>query len=331
MNKVDDALNLWVFGPGFGEFVVVHVPPDGWLAIDGCVANKESWPQRFFEDLDFIPTHVLLTHPHQDHAAGIVELIDDATGDELSTWPRLGVLEPYVATPAVPDVELGFHGQDANGVLTAMRTRWTRRPACKWSLTVGSREQIGTGKALVLSPEPGPGSRDPNERATALELVWQNTRLVIGADLVETPGHGWSRALHRRPQARQYHALKVPHHGSPAALHVPLLQRQEGEDEAAYVLTPYSKGHKLPDFGETGGIATLLRHSGEVLMTGLPEKYALQSRRPRQWTRAELETAKRPIAAAEPVGEFPSCYVQLAFDAQGKLLQRHCAGVCVTR
>lgn len=332
MTRHEGLLNVWVFGPGYGEFVVVHVPPTGWLAVDGCSAGGgDGWPRRFFEAQDVTPTHILMTHPHHDHATGLVELIDDATpATDTGSWPLLGVLEPAAHPPAVPDLEAGFHGQEANLVLSAMRDRWARSSKCRWDLTVGAPKPLGAGAVTVLSPA-GPTGGDPNERSTALEVEWGEMRVVLGADLVEDPGSGWSQVLAVRPRARRHLALKVPHHGSPKALHEPLLERSAREPESVPVLTPYSKGLKLPHFGADSGVEVLLRHSRAVLMTALPQRYATQAREPRTFTRAELEAASRPIAPVEPVDGFPSCFVQLAFDSSGVEKHRTTTGVTVTR
>jgi hypothetical protein len=66
-------------------------------------------------------------------------------------------------------------------------------------------------------------------------------------------------------------------------------------------------------------------------MTGLPQKYDTPSRETRTFTRAELNAAFKPIAPVEPVGDFPSCFVQLAFDSCGKERHRKTVGVTVTR
>lgn len=329
MTLVEGLLNLWVFGPGYGEFIVVHVPPAGWLAVDGCTAGSESWPQRFFEDQAVRPTHILMTHPHQDHAAGLVELIDDTTWGAPATWPLLGVLEPPALVPPVPNVEAGFHGQEADAVLTAMRTWWQAQPQTRWDLSPGVPHPIGDGVARVLSPTGATGG-DPNERSTALELEWQGTRIVLGADLVETPGEGWSKALAHRPTARAHVALKVPHHGSPRALHPPLLARLPGETPSVPVVTPYSRGRKLPHFDPASGVATLLQHSPQVLLTALPQKYELQARHPRTFTTAELLAGHQPIAEAERVDGFPSCWVHLVFGPQGQLHASNTAGLTIT-
>jgi hypothetical protein len=330
MTLVDGFLNVWVFGPGYGEFIVVHVPPHGWLAVDGCVAADESWPQRFFEEQSVLPTHILLTHPHQDHAAGLVELIDDATLGSPASWPLLGVLEPPLRLPAVPNVEAGFHGQDADGVLSAMRTRWQQQPQTRWNLTPGVSRALGSGVATVLSPV-GMTGGDPNERSTALEIEWEGTRVVLGADLVESPGKGWSRVLAARSSARSHVGLKVPHHGSPKALHPPLLQRLANESPSLPVLTPYSKGLKLPHFDASSGVAMLLEHSPQVLLTALPQRYSLQSRNPRRFALSELAAGHRPVSDAERVGAFPSCWVHLVFAPGGQLRSSDTTGLTITR
>jgi glyoxylase-like metal-dependent hydrolase (beta-lactamase superfamily II) len=83
-----NELEICVFGPGYGESIVIHIPGIGWGVIDSCVgnANGESFvvPLQYlieilkpnFPKLAF----VLLTHPHEDHYKGLDKVIDEYPG-----------------------------------------------------------------------------------------------------------------------------------------------------------------------------------------------------------------------------------------------------------
>lgn len=323
MNKVDGKLNLWVFGPGVGELIVVHVPPDGWLSIDGCSADGEAYGPRFFEDLNVAPTHILMTHPHLDHARGIQRLIEAHTGGITTSWPRLGALVPPRTPSTKGASQASFDGKVANAVLNAMVTRWKRSPTCKWEPKAGTVEPVGNGEVRILSPEPGVLPPNPpmgfnwNLAATALAVEWEGQRLVLASDLIETPGGGWTSALKAYPTLREHSGLKIAHHGSLEAQHEPLLRRQKGEVEVVLFGTPFAS-EELPRFKRGEGAEVLLRHSKKLILTGLPQKFETQSKRPRQWPRSRLEKLRKPIAPDDPVGPFPWCYVKLIVDSAGK-------------
>ena len=97
-----DCLNLWLFGPGFGELVLVCAPPGRWLVVDGCNGGDDlGYAQRALDALGAKPSLVLLSHPHKDHADGLREVIERATqaGDlPRSSVPVVGVgkqLRPF--------------------------------------------------------------------------------------------------------------------------------------------------------------------------------------------------------------------------------------------
>lgn len=137
MKLVSNVLNLWVFGPGVGEFIVVHVPPDGWLSIDGCSADSAQWPLEFFKQQKVSPTHILMTHPHADHARGVQSLVEHFTTG-FGPWPRLGLVAPPRRKVGPGATQSVFDTKLANGVLSAMKTRWRRQAATKWEPRAGS-------------------------------------------------------------------------------------------------------------------------------------------------------------------------------------------------
>lgn len=238
-------------------------------------------------------------------------------------WPRLGLMVPPSRRVPRGASQAGYDGKVAAGVLAAMKTRWRRRPSCRWTPDVGSVEPLGAGRLHVLSPELAAlnASRgkqfDWNRLATALALEWSNQRLILASDLVETPGAGWTSVLKRMPRAREHIVLKVAHHGSLKAQHVPLLARLSGEAKVIVLATPYAS-EDLPRFERNQGADVLLRHSGKLLLTGLPQKFETQNKIPRQWKRSRLNQMKKPIASDDEVGPFPACYLQLVLDATGK-------------
>ncbi|HYE35376.1 MBL fold metallo-hydrolase [Methylocaldum sp.] len=80
-----DELEVSVFGPGYGESVLIHVGSGIWLAIDSCIdpVTGRSAPLGYLESLDIDPKTaidlVVASHWHADHIRGLHELFSTAS------------------------------------------------------------------------------------------------------------------------------------------------------------------------------------------------------------------------------------------------------------
>ena len=84
-----DQIEICVFGPGYGESIVLHIPQIGWGIIDSCTAkiNKSTivLPLQYLLEL-LAPysypklSFILLTHPHEDHYKGLNNIITKYPG-----------------------------------------------------------------------------------------------------------------------------------------------------------------------------------------------------------------------------------------------------------
>ena len=72
-----DELEVSLFGPGFGECVVVHAGCGEWIIIDSCVGADGQTPaaldylKRIGVDLAAAVKRVVATHWHNDHVRGL--------------------------------------------------------------------------------------------------------------------------------------------------------------------------------------------------------------------------------------------------------------------
>jgi hypothetical protein len=195
-----DHLTVFVFGPGLGELILVRVPPDVWMVVDGC-ASGDGYAQRVLDRYQARPQLVVLTHPHEDHSKGLADVIVRATPrDRKNEWPRIGMVLPPGGggTGRSDEYIAGITEQ----VISAVEARWREFPACKWEMLVGDVERLGEATVRVLSPEAAVratqlalwsnGERfDHNVISSALLLEWKGRRVVLGSDLVEVPRNGW--------------------------------------------------------------------------------------------------------------------------------------------
>src|SRR6187399_53781 len=68
----DSDIEVSIFGPGFGECIIVHIGGGRWIVIDSCVDRSRGIPAclGYFQDIGVDPLTVeliLVTHWHDDH------------------------------------------------------------------------------------------------------------------------------------------------------------------------------------------------------------------------------------------------------------------------
>lgn len=270
----DDAVGVFVFGPGFGESIAVRVPPGRWLVIDS-LGEPQSSDARVVPALDLIRAAnertdiVVYTHPHLDHAVGMPQLVGAQRSGHIGCWFARPLTPPDVEDA---DREQTVRRSVATTAALAIVDSWERGLTQEWTLEVGSRLPLGEGSVRALSPSEEvrerisqEGVTDPNALSTALEVRWRNARVILGADL---PKAGWSDVAETcTPPANEHAALKVPHHTSEGSFDASFTV-SSGRSRL-WVATPYDRGRKLPDFGAGGGLEQFLGAGEEIHLTAL--------------------------------------------------------------
>lgn len=321
-----DHLAIFAFGPGIGELVLVRVPPDLWLVLDGCGAGDADYAPAVLEHYGHARPHIIvLTHPHDDHSRGLARLIEASTPPERKEiWPRIGMVLP--PGHDVASRSGGFVAGVTLQAIAAVESRWSASPACRWDVDAGEVEPLGDATLRVLSPreevraeqmkrwKAGRGF-DKNVISTALFLEWHGRRIVLGSDLVEAPKEGWSHCLVLDPELGDHDYLKVPHHGSDEALHDGVLRPRARVPDPLRVFTPYSRS-RLPRFAAGVGAHRVASLGGTAYLTGLPRRHEIQSGQPERRTLAEL-AAHGSIAFHPVTTGFPDCYVLVSIPPDG--------------
>jgi hypothetical protein len=316
------ALVVWLLGPGIGELVIVHAPPGAWLVIDGCAADSVGYAQRVLDHYGARPSLILLSHPHVDHAAGLREVIEQATEGDEESWPRLGMV-PAPDTSGVGQVwdpVAALEGGIAEQVVATIHDRWVRHPPCRWTLERGETEELGEASVRVLSPLVAVQKAaadawrtrarfDYNRAATALLLTWKHRRVLLGSDLVERPGGGWSSAMELEDLG-DHEIYKIAHHGSETA-HARHLVPSPGRPARHWVATPFSR-RGLP---RRSDLEPLLETEPHVLLTGLPIPHREQSGRPEDVPSSRL--AESSFDFPERTLGFPDCWLAIELPAEG--------------
>ncbi len=82
-------LEISIFGPGYGECIVVHLGHDNWFIVDSCIDifTREPVALAYFEKLNIDPSasvrQIIATHWHDDHIRGFGKLLHACSSAQL--------------------------------------------------------------------------------------------------------------------------------------------------------------------------------------------------------------------------------------------------------
>lgn len=339
-------LYLFVCGPGGttgqgAEALALALPGQGWLTVDACKVGSALPQERIISRWRSPGEQLLaavLTHPHDDHAAGLGEL--------------LNVLRPPIVAVTgnpPPEQDLARRVGDliASGVtskdiasrtvisaLNAMQDLVTNRVTRLVPIRDGETLISGPAKVRCLAPTGSEIStllgslpkKQANELSAVLEVAWGSTRLLLGADLPwKSPqgkvlSSGWDSVESRHPGLAQHTGLKVPHHGSREALH-PGFLGSPGATSRLWVCTPFERSD-LPRMDPDDGADQLLAVEPLLHLTKRPHvkdkapsaTLSISSLRPLPGVSRSYKVAA-PTDPLDPVWCF-------AFDDKGQLAGR---------
>ena len=84
-----DEIEISLFGPGFGECCAIHVGNGTWVVVDSCLSDETKRPSvlDYFDkigvDVARAISHVILSHPDDDHVGGISTIYKAAEKADL--------------------------------------------------------------------------------------------------------------------------------------------------------------------------------------------------------------------------------------------------------
>ena len=266
---------LTLFGPGYGESIVLHVGDGAWVVVDSCVDSRGT-PRalRYLESIGVDPALavklIVATHWHDDHIRGLAQLVSQCDQAAFSCAAALsrkeflsviGTLERRhfsVNGSGVRELFRVFTGlkeaRSKPSYAIANRTIYSRDECEVRSLSPSDAEfQRFLGSIGNLVPSEGETKRripeiSPNDIAVALWIKVGDVAVLLGSDLER---RGWIEILQSaaRP-AGTASAFKIPHHGSANADEPQVWQRMLDADPVA-VLTPWQRGGRtLPSDGD---------------------------------------------------------------------------------
>lgn len=281
-----DEVEVSLFGPGFGECVVVHLGNGEWLVIDSCIDAGSTLPaaQNYFREIGVNCANavklIVATHWHDDHIAGLGDLFSACSQARFvcsaalmcSEWATL--VETYRTY-----LQPGGSGVDEiRKVMAELKRRGRPNEIVAPQFAIANLPIFDRphpslqARVVALSPSPAAmavmqtriqqkllpkqgrrrlrvPSLEENDGSVVLSVHIGSAALLLGADLEERgqAGLGWQVILDEdRGNNGRYEGFKVPHHGSVNGFHPDLWKRLMHEETAWGALTPYNRGKKLP-------------------------------------------------------------------------------------
>jgi beta-lactamase superfamily II metal-dependent hydrolase len=275
---VDGTLNLIVFGPGKGEAILLVLPDGSVGVVDGCRESQD--PARgFLEALKKVREaaggalrirFVCLTHPHDDHYAGLGRLIAVFRSCIEEVWTAMESGSRYAESllkytratrkgglPDIDDVKglerilTAFsHAQEQGGAgfrYVLSEVRLVNETIAGNTLEIWGRgpfhgdvrrahQSLIAAIDVVLNGQKQNVHFDPNIASGALTVHWGQAGVLLGGDLLCGTGSfkGWDGVHeHISPPIQ---VVKAAHHASLEAHHDALIRKL---DAAVTLVTPF--------------------------------------------------------------------------------------------
>lgn len=245
-----DVAEICVFGPNYGECILVHVGDHKWIIVDSCVNESgRAEALQYLEDIGIDASTsvscVIASHWHDDHVRGISEIIAQCNNAEFVCPAALSKRE-FFEIAAAGGMEVFFANtgvREFKEVLAQLKARskvpvfaseghrllltkttlgsveiWATSPSHQafsetltWFASLVPRKNGPIG-AIPIPPA-------PNDASIVVWIDFNWTQLLLGSDM-ESHGDsasGWERIHLRHPinfPNQKGTLFKIPHHGS---------------------------------------------------------------------------------------------------------------------
>lgn len=278
-----DEIEVSLFGPGYGESIVIHIGDNNWIIIDSCIdyISKKPLALEYLNKINVIPAkdvkQVIITHWHDDHIKGIAEIVgeccsaDVICSEAMNSEEFLRIINAYRNDPMTLS-KMGA-GIDEMAKVFSILMEKHQKARCAIADRLLLRHPRGHGQCEIYSLSPSDFSVGllksmleiifpsehtqknripeikPNYSAVVLWINTANFSILLGADLENTldPRTGWISILDSptRPLGKA-DVFKIPHHGSNNA-DEPRVWKEMLDTNPYSILTPFALGrHLLP-------------------------------------------------------------------------------------
>ena len=278
-------IEVTLFGPGYGESIVLHVGGGAWVIVDSCI-DDAGIPRslRYLATIGVDPSAVVLvvaTHWHDDHIRGMATIVESCTKASfccaaallrreflavVNAWGQRRLAKAGSGVREIHRVFSHLHAKGTKPIFALANRRLYEEKECQiWSLSpsdafferfLTSVAGLSSGQGRINTRVPDPKS---NDVAVALWINVGDAIVLLGSDLEK---RGWTEVLHSRARPSAKASLfKVPHHGSRSADHPEIWERMLIRDPIA-TLTPWRLGGRtLPSEDDSKRILEYTPHA----------------------------------------------------------------------
>ena len=310
---LSSQVEIVLFGPGYGESILIHLGSNKWVIIDSCIepGKSNSAALDYLSSINVDPSQsvvlIIATHWHDDHIRGlaqIVEMCEQAifscsiafTKTEFaSAVSRYNKHNNTICGSGAKEIYEIYHLLEkrspklavANTRIFSLRSEDLphKHPVSIWALSPSAQQ---VDRFLLDLSKLMPKLSETKRRATApspnhnsmVNLIEIGPLgILLGADLEEEKGQsglGWSAILDNLDnQHNKSMIFKVAHHGSETAHHESIWKDLLVENPYALV-TPWNRSTGLPLEVDVNRIASLTNNG---YLTSVPKQLASSVKR----------------------------------------------------
>jgi hypothetical protein len=304
-------VEVTIFGPGFGESILVHATHNDWIIVDSCIESATAKPAvlGYLEEIGVDPSTavklVVATHWHDDHIGGMAAVVSACTSARFAcsmALTRREFLEVATAFAKRPLSNAPIGVSEILQTLSIIKSRRqypiyavADRPLLKgsgpnginWQVTALSPVDAELARFIAgiaaLMPKYAPAetkSRLPDPAENDISVAtWVQIgciHLLLGANLEEHKGRGWSAVLASaaRP-AGTASVFKIAHHGSENGHHDEVWSQLLFPNPQA-VLTPWTLAKsRLPTDSDVQRIKNFTKNAYSTSRFATPPVRAL--------------------------------------------------------
>ena len=294
-----DEIEVTVFGPGFGESIVVHLGNGEWMIVDSCVdrtaPNKLIAPLYYLRQIgvavEDAVKYIVASHWDDDHIQGMDDIVEACPNAKFICPASLPDEKFITFVEAISKGASATNGGNVKIIRRIVQILDSRKQA--FCIATPGKKVNSSPDIFSWSPSDFNNSEffqylarqhpkaveayrsaipeDSNHTSIVITVDWSDTAVLLGADLEVSanPDSGWCAVISEVQHlncTRKADLVKVPHHGSSTA-HAEEMWSQLVNENPISVIAPFGRGPITGRPPKSDDIRRISKLSGKVFLT----------------------------------------------------------------